>query len=244
MPAQKFYEGQEFHNPSDPSAPVLVYRGGKFLPKDASGHVANSAALTNKDQEFVSHQQENANNIETLAGNTKDFMNANERTPTGGILALPFATRVAKGLGMKGSEDLGAMDRDNIASAVQMRAPGMRMTQMEFQKFLGATPAAQNSGPVNQRIATDIYRGNALAQAKAAFYTTYLSHKRNLDGAGPAWLSFKQQHFNDDGDFSHDPLSDKDASNQAVRALSAKSGQPAPVTHGMTVDVFGRPVDQ
>ena len=30
-----YYEGQEFHNPSDPSAPVLVYRGGKFLPKTA-----------------------------------------------------------------------------------------------------------------------------------------------------------------------------------------------------------------
>lgn len=34
-----YYEGQEFHNPTDPSAPVLVYRGGKFLPKaqDAKG---------------------------------------------------------------------------------------------------------------------------------------------------------------------------------------------------------------
>lgn len=33
MPAPKYYEGQEFHNPTDPAAPVLVYRAGKFYPK-------------------------------------------------------------------------------------------------------------------------------------------------------------------------------------------------------------------
>lgn len=33
MATQKYYEGQEFHNPNDPAAPVLVYRAGKFVPK-------------------------------------------------------------------------------------------------------------------------------------------------------------------------------------------------------------------
>lgn len=37
MAAPKFYEGQEFHNPNDPDAPVLVYKAGKFIPKPAGG---------------------------------------------------------------------------------------------------------------------------------------------------------------------------------------------------------------
>jgi hypothetical protein len=49
---QKFYEGQEFHNPNEPGAPVLVYRAGKFYPKsqEPGGATGNSdtpfAAMT------------------------------------------------------------------------------------------------------------------------------------------------------------------------------------------------------
>jgi hypothetical protein len=46
MPAAKFYEGQEFHNPADPAAPVLVYRAGKFFPKEAQGGIGSAPKLT------------------------------------------------------------------------------------------------------------------------------------------------------------------------------------------------------
>lgn len=45
MPAPKYYEGQEFHNPTDPGAPVLVYRNGKFLPKAPVGQTVAPDAL-------------------------------------------------------------------------------------------------------------------------------------------------------------------------------------------------------
>lgn len=37
MPAPQYYEGQEFANPNDPNAPVLVYKAGKFVQKPVGG---------------------------------------------------------------------------------------------------------------------------------------------------------------------------------------------------------------
>lgn len=39
MATQKYYEGQEFRNPNDPSAPILVYKAGKFIPKQTPATV-------------------------------------------------------------------------------------------------------------------------------------------------------------------------------------------------------------
>lgn len=43
MPAQKFFEGQEFVS-DDPAKPTLVYRGGKFFPKSEEPGGMTSAA--------------------------------------------------------------------------------------------------------------------------------------------------------------------------------------------------------
>jgi hypothetical protein len=42
MPAPKYYEGQEFVS-DDPSKPTLVYRKGRFFPKEAAGGVDQQA---------------------------------------------------------------------------------------------------------------------------------------------------------------------------------------------------------
>lgn len=175
----------------------------------------------------VAEMQTNASNMEALADNTADFMARNARTPTGGLLAIPFASKVAKAVHAPGSDDLAAMDRDNIANAVAMRAPGMRLTQMEFGKFMGATPAVQNDVSVNKPVADQIYNGNTLAQAKAAFFATYLNTHRTLAGAIPAWLGWKTQHFDTSGNYSHDPISNKQAAGAALKARSSQ-GSSAP----------------
>jgi hypothetical protein len=225
MAATKFYEGQEFHNPNDPTAPVLVYRGGKFLPQDASGRVQSTAPISPTDAKAVADIQGQASSMDSLASTSRDFINRNQRTPTGGLLAIPGATTIAKALGV-GGDDLAAMDRDSVGMATALRAPGQRLTQMEFLKNLGAGPSVHTAIGANTQTDSQIQNGNALAQAKASFFTTYLSHKRSLDGAIPAWLNFKAQHFGSDGAFSKDPITDQQAAGQALKAVSTQAKTP------------------
>lgn len=223
--APKFYEGQEFHNPNDPTAPVLVYRGGKFLPKDASGNVQSTAPLSPTDAKAVADIQGQASSMDSLASAASDFMTRNQRTKTGGLLAIPGAPTVAKAFAGPTS-DLAAMDRDSVGMATSLRAPGQRLTQMEFLKNLGSGPSVRNTIDENTNVASQVFNGNALAQAKASFFTTYLSHKRSLDGAIPAWLNFKAQHFGADGAFSKDPITDQQAAGQALKAVSKQAKSP------------------
>lgn len=44
-----YYEGQEFENPNDPTAPVLVYRKGKFVTKEADQQGVGGAAQSTLD---------------------------------------------------------------------------------------------------------------------------------------------------------------------------------------------------
>jgi hypothetical protein len=135
-----------------------------------------------------------ANNLATLAA---DFMSRNARTPTGGLLALPGATTVAKATGL-GGPDLVSMDRDSTQMATNMRSPGMRLTQMEFGKFIGASPSTHTSYDNNRAAAQNIYAARTGAAAKSAFYTRWLNMNGNLDGADAAWLRYQQAHFSPD----------------------------------------------
>jgi hypothetical protein len=234
-----------------------IYDGKNFVPaaQDATGNWGRdqeamarlgmggnggAGGLSTNDQKQVADMQGNAAQMEALSRNTADFMARNKETATGGILALPFASRIAKAVGLDKTGNLAAMDRDNIASATQMRAPGMRMTQMEFGKFLGATPSVQNDGHQNTKVAQDIANGNTLAQAKASFFTSYLNHHRTLDGAIPAWLQFSNTHFDPTGNYLGPTPGNAPTGNAALKQRSAAFK--APVTAGSTVDVFGRPV--
>lgn len=233
-----------------------IYDGKNFVPaaQDSGGNWGRDQAamarlgiggnggagnLSTDDQKQIADMQANAGQMEALQRNTADFMARNQETGTGGILALPFASRIAKAVGLDKTGNLAAMDRDNIASATQMRSPGMRMTQMEFGKFLGATPSVQNDGKQNTKVAQDIGNGNTLAQAKASFFTSYLNTHRTLDGAIPAWLSWSGQHFDPTGNY----LGGAPATGNTMlkqRSAAART----PVAAGSTVDVFGRPIGQ
>lgn len=156
------------------------------------------------DQKRVADLQGGFDEANNLANTATDFMTRNQRTNTGGALALPFAAGVAKALGV-GGDDLSAMDRDSIQMATQLRAPGQRLTQMEFSKNLGAVPSVQASRDNNQKNTDAIYATRTGAAAKSAFYSRWLDTKGTLDGADPAWLQFQSQHFGSDGTYYHDP---------------------------------------
>jgi hypothetical protein len=128
----------------------------------AMGMGGASGPLNPDDAKRVAAMQTDLDNVDGLANTATDFMSRNAKTPTGGLLAIPGATSIAKAF-QGSSSDLAAMDRDNSQMAVQMRTPGMRLTQMEFGKFLGATPSPKNTQDQNAQIAQSIYAARTLA---------------------------------------------------------------------------------
>ena len=49
-----------------------------------------------------------------------------------------------------------------------------------------------------------------------------ISGSSRKSGAIPAWLNWKTQHFDADGNYSHDPISHQQAAGAALKARSAK----------------------
>jgi hypothetical protein len=236
--SHSIYDGKNF-------VPAAQDEGGNWGRDQAAmarlgmGGNGKAGELSPEDQKQVSGIQTQASGLEGLTTAAQDFIQRNARTKTGGLLAIPGAPTIAKAFSGP-SSDLAAMDRDSVGMATSLRAPGQRLTQMEFLKNLGSGPSVRNTLPENMNVAHEIFNGNTKAQAKASFFTTYLNTHRTLDGAIPAWLSWSGQHFDTTGNYSHEPITQ--GGNAALKAQSAQSQ--TPVTHGMTVDVFGRPVQQ
>lgn len=205
------------------------------------GGNGKAGAISNDDSKQIAGMQTQAQSMEGLSAAAQDFMQRNIRSKTGGMLAIPGVPTVMKAI--KGpSSDLAAMDRDSVGMATSLRAPGQRLTQMEFLKNLGSGPSVRNTLPENASVAKDIYNGNTKAQAKASFFTTYLDAHRTLNGAIPAWLDWSSKHFSPTGDYSHEPLDAPAAPSGNDMLKQRSAGAKATVQHGMTVDVFGRPV--
>lgn len=173
------------------------------------------------DQKRVADLQQGFDEANNLANTATDFMTRNQRTDTGGWKAIPGAVTVAKALGV-GGPDLSAMDRDSVQMATQLRAPGQRLTQMEFSKNLGAVPSVHSSMDNNQENTNSVYATRTGAAAKSAFYTKYLDTKGSLDGADVAWMNFQQQHFSPDlKTYYHDPAENPALKGQNLKAKSA-----------------------
>lgn len=177
-------------------------------------------ALSGGDQKRIADLEQGADEAGRLASTAADFVDRNKRTATGGWLAAPGTRHIAGALGL-GGDDLNAMDRDSIQMATQLRAPGQRLTQMEFSKNLGATPSIGTTGDKNAANAQGIYNVHAAAAAQAAYYRAYAEKNGTLNGADTGWLRFKSQHFGPDGSFIQDPS--QSADNSPGQALKAKS---------------------
>ena len=180
---------------------------------------AAASPTAKADQTRVTNMMGSRDEAKDLAGLVNDFAIRNDRTKTGGMLAIPGVAGVVQGLGLKGSDELGMMDADALQAATRMRAPGMRLTQMEFQKFLGGVPSIKKDISVNRRFQEHANNAAINAGAQAAFYDHYLRRRGSLDGADEAWSTWSNQHFDPEGNFSVDPRADANA------GLKAKSAQ-------------------
>jgi hypothetical protein len=187
------------------------------------GLAANAAPLSTSDQKQVADLRTAADSVGHAAAITGDFMVRNGRTPTGGAYAIPGVPSIAKAFSGSDS-DLTAMDRDSASLAPLLRAPGQRLTQMEWMQNLRSGPSIKNAEPQNKQAAQAIYDANTLAQAQASFWESYLNNKRTLAGVVPAWNAWKAQHFAADGSYSHDPLTPQQAASAALKTRSAQAG--------------------
>lgn len=221
-------------------APAMRDNGGNWRMDNAklsSMGMGTSAgpAGSATEQKTVADMDAAARTMDNVTRTAGDFSQRNARTGTGMLMAVPGASFVAKALGANG-DDLAAMDRDSVNMATGLRAPGMRMTQMEFQKFLGSSPSVTNSKGNNDQLVHAMQTANPLAQAQASFYATYLQTHRTLAGVLPAWLNWRNQNFSSDGTYT--PANPKNSANAALKARSAQARGPA------VIDINGNPVPQ
>jgi hypothetical protein len=184
----------------------------------AAGLSTAQTPVTTDDSKAVDEYRAAASQMEHLSDLSRDFITRNARTGTGGWLGLPFAPSIAKAISGT-SSDLSAMDRDTTGMATALRAPGQRLTQMEFLQNVKSSPTIKATGDKNIQANASIQNANVMAQAKASFYASYLAHHRSLAGVIPNWLAFKAQHFGDDGTYSQDPISHQQAAGVALHAL-------------------------
>lgn len=203
---------------------------------------AQGPAGSTDEQKYIMALRSQNDIVQNLADDAGDFMRRNKATPTGGYLALPLASKVAKAVGADPSDNLAQMDRDSIQMATSLRVAGQRLTQMEFMKNLGAGPSIGSQGPQNSHVTDQILKYAApLAQAKTQLYSDYLDKHRTLAGADQAWAQFKAAHVDpQSGFYSPNPITPQQGGNAMLQQRSAAFK--APVAAGSTVDVFGRPV--
>lgn len=199
-------------------------------------------AMSAPDQARIKNYDDGADEANRLASQATAFMDKNGRTPTGGLLAIPGAPTIAKATGI-GGPDLSAMDRASMQMANAMKAPGSRLTQMEFGKYLSGVPNVKSDFGNNLTNAQGIYNARTAAVAAQSFMRTWQQTHGTLDGADAAWLQFQQQHFAPDGTYYHDPSQNpalkRAHGNAALKARSGQAGQQA--ADGATIDIFGRP---
>lgn len=223
MAAPKFYEGQEFHNPNDPGAPVLVYRGGKFLPKDASGNVAApQGKVAAEDTAALKTLTEDAIQRQHLAARAQKFMDiqgkGDSATATGPIYGHldVFGANInpMESIGKIFNPKLNQLDSVNNQTWPELRPTGSGpMRNTEVGGFKTAFPSTANWGTQNQDIAKRFADEAQEATRKAAFVSGFV--RQGKGSAADALAAYAG------GGTTAAPADPRATANAALKARSA-----------------------
>jgi hypothetical protein len=188
MPAQRFYEGQEFHNPNDPSAPVLVFRSGKFMPKEQGSNL--SGGLKPQEQARIKEAQDSSSSAINVLNDLTRFQDINSPVggkggvPTGGVNAFLTPLRA------KVFNDPGAQQLEEISARLTpaQRTPGSGTTSdRDLALYMQAVPGINKDKNANNAIIEKSRAGAVLLQQRADFYDKYASEHGTLNGAEQAF---------------------------------------------------------
>ncbi len=184
----KFYEGQEFDNPSDPSAPVLVYRQGKLIQKDADLR-GMSDLLKAPEQTALNDAREAGTNAIQVMRQLTNFQNTNEgrgtkRQETGGL----FGGVMNKAAAVFGDPEAQYLDSITSSLAPQQRIPGSGTTSdRDLALFLKATPGLDKNQATNTEL-IETARAEAIRrQQRADFLDQYARKYGTLNGSEEAF---------------------------------------------------------
>ena len=247
---EAYPKGAQFDQPDGTT--LEIGDKGPFLV-DSQAARKQLAPIPPQEAKDVESMQVAAGAAGQMANRVNDFAIRNEQTPTGGLLGLPFAARLAKNspafaklLGVQDPDNLAMMDSDSLeAASAKTKALTARPSQMEFGKFIGAVPTVQNAAGENRQFQQKANAANVMAQAQASFFQSWADKRRTTTGALPAWLAFQQQHFDTAGNYYHDPSTNPDLgikpSANAALATMSQQAKAAPAAATM-YDINGQPV--
>lgn len=188
MPKQTYYEGQEFTNPSDPTAPVLVYRKGQFIPKTADMR-GMSGQLTSPEQKSLDDARDAATNAVSTLDTLNAFQNVNEGRgvkgqSTGGILGSAW-NFVTQGI----DPELQRLSGLTATIAPSKRPTGSGTTSdKDLALYLKGTPDIYKAKETNVAIIEDGRREAVRRQQRAAFLDDWSRKYGTLAGAEQAFL--------------------------------------------------------
>jgi hypothetical protein len=187
MAKQPYYEGQEFHNPKDPTAPVLVYRRGQFIPKNADMR-GMSEQLSAQERTSLDDARNAATNSIGVLDTLNQFQNQNEgrglkKQNTGGFASV--GNFLAQGF----DPEVQHMNALSAAIAPSKRIAGSGTTSdKDLALFLKATPDVYKTREANTGIIEDGRREAVRRQQRAAFLDDWAKQYGTLAGAEQAFL--------------------------------------------------------
>lgn len=134
MATPKYYEGQEFHNPNDPGAPVLVYRGGKFFQKGQDIPASPSGKPTEDQAKSLTYAK-------LMADAERNYGRAvGEGYNPGGIVNT--IASIAEGLPFGGLDGIGTLLRDDVSD--RARQAELQWSDAQLKALSGAaSPEAE-----------------------------------------------------------------------------------------------------
>lgn len=163
--------------PPGTSAQVVPGKGLEVLPGNYS----------DQDRKRVADLQDAYASSDQYANLANRFLEHNRTAGTGGIYSVPHVGEPLAEWDAKHNGDLASMEQLGTQMATALRSPGMRLTQMEFQKFGEVSPSVHNDGPTNATLAQNAQAAREYMRSKSEFYSGWLNQHGNLSGADAAW---------------------------------------------------------
>jgi hypothetical protein len=202
MAAPKFYEGQEFHNPNDPTAPVLVYRGGKFLPKSDGAGTGDFpiTPASQIDQKAIEDDRAKAAQSLNTAVQAQSFTKLNSDHPTGGMLGAPLIGGLMREAKMANDPTYAQMEGITSAVAPGLRPPGSgSSSDKDVQFYRRGFPNLESPAESNMQTAKRLQSQSDHDAAYAAWRDKWYQVKGTLLGADTAFSKYWAEKTGENG---------------------------------------------
>lgn len=172
---------------------TATHKDGRKIQWDGENWVAaggqnsdRSGSLTAPEQKTIADQRVAAQNIRGARSQAFEFVKANARTGTGGLMAIPGASELV------GAWNPEVSTMQGLSNAM---VPGMHvtpgpMTDADAKLYKSAIPNPNLPRKTNLNLARDISRKEQEVAARSTFFERYAQRMGTLNGADVAFNKF------------------------------------------------------